>query len=422
MRKGRGTFGLVLAVGLLAATIPATGQGTADFPGATWSPALYYTPGRSGYNVQYIVIHATDGERTSGTVRDYGEVKAVGDQASAHYIIGNGVGYPDHEAYAEGQVIQMVHDADTAYGIAVWPAGTPDAKHSGAIHNYNSISIELAGLPNVSGWCPEKMYESAAKLIVFLVHKYAIPATRTRILGHDEVGQTCVPPITSRFDPCGASPGRCTFDWDHLMSLVTRDLTAAAEPVATICYCIEQGGFDYCGTLAYGYSHQWLQNGAANTILLANARRAKTLEPVGPLDFDRIEIHVRTWACYEDAWAKLTTDNVSLVVDKTAQVIALDDMEGQVFERWIKLGHITGGEIRGGSALAVVSPDDRSQALQVYVPSGIDSSCAGVWAIRAFDMPHTVNTSDVTLRLFVLAEGQGQYHEGFIQIFLYKGS
>ena len=234
MHQGRrGSLGLVLAVGLLAATIPASGQEAADFPGATWIPALYYTPGRSSYNVQYIVIHATDGERTSGTVNDYGKAKPVEDWASAHYIIGNGVGYPEHEAYAEGQVIQMIHNADTAYGIAVWPAGTPGAKHTGAIHNYNSISIELAGHPDASGWCSEKMYESAAAVVRFLAGEYGIPLKRERILGHDEVARTCVPPITTRVDPCGRTAGTCTFDWSHFMSLITQNPTVPPEPSAT---------------------------------------------------------------------------------------------------------------------------------------------------------------------------------------------
>jgi len=189
-----------------------------------------------------------------------------------------------------------------------------------------------------------------------------------------------------------------------------------------ILFCIEQGGFDYCSRIDWGYSSQWLQNGATNDILLADARREGTLEPIGSVDFDRIEIRLRTWACYPDAWAKLTTDNVRLIINSTAQVVPLDDMEGEVLARWAKTEHSTGGMVRGGNTLAVVSPDDHSQALQVYVPTGIDASCAGVWAVRAFDMPLTVNTSDVTLRLFPLAEGQGYYHEGFIEIFLYRES
>lgn len=198
---------------------------------------------------------------------------------------------------------------------------------------------------------------------------------------------------------------------------ITTDATLVGESL----FCVEQGGFDYCSRIDWGYSKQWLQNGATNEILLADARRMTgTLEPIGSADFDRIEVRLRTWACYPDAWAKLTTDNIVLIVRSTGQLITLDDMEGAVLERWEKREHPASGRSRGGNMLAVVSPADRSQALQVYVPTGIDAHCAGVWAVRAFDLPSTLDTSDVILKLFPFGEGQGYYHEGFIEIFLYK--
>jgi N-acetyl-anhydromuramyl-L-alanine amidase AmpD len=754
-----------------------------------WIPALYYQAGRSDYGVQYIVIHATDGSRTSGAVREFQTMKPnAEDRASSHYIIANGVGYPEHEAYEEGQVIQMVRDADTAYGIAIWPVGTLGAKHTGAIHNCNSISIELAGLPNDSGWCTEKMYEATAGLVRSLADKYGIPFTRDHILGHDEVGQTCSPPITTRFDPCGAT-GQCTFDWDHLMSLVTQasasesqptvssessggllawysfdgnlkdrsgngndgtasgavdfapgrigqalklggvsrpgyvrvpassrlsvtskmtlsfflrvdgtvgeshvgGAAAAGEPqciiaksgdragwycflssypvpsdvtvrfgdrfyyggepfvpfaagdtvgtgafvdarypittgqwasiaivydagrvthyvdgvkvasatllpdglaaanaedlyigisncaqiypshplvypldgaidelriynralspgevaavahsavetagtptpapsvpdlvianltygptsshkddtvtfsvtvrnqgasdagsfhvrlagtaaytgasvsalaagasvtvslslqlsqnsetfavavddlgqvaetseanntaqttvvagsgsssqVARSVFCVEQGGFNYCGRLDYGYSAQWLQNRATNEIHLADAKKAGSLESIGAVDFDRIEIRLRVWSCYTDASARLIIDNIEVLLDSTGQAIASDDMEGNVLQRWGQWEWSGGGDL-----LAVISPDDQSQALQVYVPSGVNAYCAGVWAVRSFTLPFTVSTSNVSLKLLVGAEGLGTYHEGFFEIRLYKG-
>jgi len=233
MRRGRvGILILVLVVGFVAAAIPVRGQGAADFPGASWKPALYYLTGRSDYTVSYIIIHATDGERTSGTVNDHQTPKAsTDDWASAHYVIANGKGYPDSEAYKEGQIIQMVHDADTAYGVGVWPVGTSGAKHTGTIHNYNTISIELAGLPDQDKWCTEKMYESAAKLVRSLADKYGIPLTRDYILGHDEVAQKCTPPITTRFDPCGKA-AKCTFDWSHFMSLVAQATSGPSQSTA----------------------------------------------------------------------------------------------------------------------------------------------------------------------------------------------
>jgi PKD repeat protein len=201
---------------------------------------------------------------------------------------------------------------------------------------------------------------------------------------------------------------------------VTAGVVPPANPIGGILFCIEQGGFDYCSRTDWGYSSQWLQNGATSNILLADARGQGTLEPIGAVDFDRIVIRFEVWTCYADAWAKLTADNLRLIINSTAQVVGQDDMEGAVLARWTKWEHSTAGGVRGGDMSAVASPDDHSQALQVYVPSGIDASCAGVWATRSFDMPSTVNTSDVTLRVSLFAEGQGYFHEGYIAIFLYK--
>jgi N-acetyl-anhydromuramyl-L-alanine amidase AmpD len=228
-RRWCGCLGLVFSLVSFVTCAGVYGQSIPDYAAAKWVPALSYDTGRSvknvRYTVQYIIIHATGGERTSGTVEEF---KASA-KASAHYIIANGIGYPQTEKYKEGQVIQMVHDADTAYAIAIWPVGKPAAEHTGTINNSNSISIELAGLPGDSGWCTAKMYESAANLVAFLADKYGVPLTRTHILGHDEVARMCTPPYYSKSDPCGSTSGQCTFDWDHFMLLVTQAATSTSQ-------------------------------------------------------------------------------------------------------------------------------------------------------------------------------------------------
>lgn len=190
--------------------------------------------------------------------------------------------------------------------------------------------------------------------------------------------------------------------------------------VGSIRFCIEQGSFDYCSRFQWGYSGQWLLNGAPSEILLADARKAGTSEQLGATDFDRIEIRLRTWACYGSASAALTVDNIEITINSTSRVLTLDNMEWDVVERWTKWMHSLGSTVRGGSMRAVVSSTNGTQALQISVPTGIDASCAGVWAVRVFDLPLAVSTADVTLRLLPYAEGQGDYHEGFVEIFLYK--
>jgi hypothetical protein len=215
------------------------GQTGADLPDAIWIRDPDYYAGRrcdanavgclssqnhADYKAEYIVIHATDGDTAEGAVAEFTNRA----DKSVHYIIANGKG----PQFKDGAVIQMVRDADTDWAVGIWPEKSTGL-HRGPIHHFNTINIELTGRPGAAGWCTEAMYSSAAKLIGFLVGKHGVPATRARILGHDEVAQTCVPPITSRFDPCGANPGRCTFDWDHLMSLVTQNLTSSSQPTSS---------------------------------------------------------------------------------------------------------------------------------------------------------------------------------------------
>jgi len=189
--------------------------------------------------------------------------------------------------------------------------------------------------------------------------------------------------------------------------------------VATLRFCVGQGSFDYCGRFDWGYSSQWLSNGKASQIRLAEAREAGTANQIGAVYFDRVEIHLRTWACYTDAWAKLTVDNIQLVSKAAGQTITLDDMEGQVTQRWAKQEHVYGGSVRGGSLSAPLSANG-SQALQVTLPSGVDAYCAGARAVRVFDLPSTLSTADVALSLLSVVDGQGAYHEGFVEVFLYR--
>ena len=125
-----------------------------------------------------------------------------------------------------GRSFEMVHEADTAWTLGIWPVNSA-GPHRGPVNNFTAISIELVGHSNQKGWCTERMYQSAARLVAFLADSYGIPISRARILGHDEVARSCTPPLAGRVDPCGPLPAQCTFDWSHFMSLVS---AAAAKP------------------------------------------------------------------------------------------------------------------------------------------------------------------------------------------------
>jgi len=84
------------------------------------------------------------------------------------------------------------------------------------------------------------------------------------------------------------------------------------EQKAVTLFSVEQGGFDYARMYNWGYSNQWLQNGMVTEFLLADARKAGTTDQIGSVNFNRMEIALRTWACYPNAWASLTVDNMKL--------------------------------------------------------------------------------------------------------------
>jgi N-acetyl-anhydromuramyl-L-alanine amidase AmpD len=219
----------MLLVTILTGSFAVYAQAGPDFPGAIWvkDPDCYTGRrlGSTDYKVEYIVIHATVGRDAEGAVAEFVNRQ----DKSTHYIVANGKG----PKYKDGQVIQMVHETDTAWSIGIWPMESAGA-HRGSIHHFNSISIELVGRPNEKGWCTERMYDSAAKLVRFLADKYGIPLARDRILGHDEVARTSVPPSIGKMDPCGSNPQECMFNWGHFMSLAKQSPPSAPRTASPL--------------------------------------------------------------------------------------------------------------------------------------------------------------------------------------------
>jgi hypothetical protein len=168
-------------------TAPPVAPDSDDYPPALWVPAYAgnYTVGRPYPPLNTIVIHDTEGSYASAI----SWFQNPASQVSAHYVIRS----------VDGQVTQMVRDANTA-----WHAGNWD-------YNVRAIGIEHEGYMNQQGWYTEAMYQSSAALGRYLTERYGIRKDRAHIIGHYQV------PNQSHVDP---GP---LWDWSYYMTLVRRD-------------------------------------------------------------------------------------------------------------------------------------------------------------------------------------------------------
>jgi len=181
----------------------------ADYPSASRfvpaHPNNYRRGRRRGAVVDRIVIHITAGgpniDGTIGWFQNGNHVNArTGKPApsSAHYIVGR-----------DGEVVQMVRNADTAYH-----ASSANSRSIGIEHNGNKPSRRnRRDLPPT-----EPQYQASANLVAWLCAQYGIPADREHIRGHNEIS-----PRDQHDCPTDY------WDWDHYMQLVQ---AAAAPPAA----------------------------------------------------------------------------------------------------------------------------------------------------------------------------------------------
>lgn len=155
-------------------------QPASGYPGAIWNPAhsSNYVSGR-GAAIDSIVVHTTEGQY-AGAISWF---QNPASNVSAHYVIRS----------ADGEVTQMVRDADTA-----WHAGN---------YNARSIGIEHEAFIAEPEWYTDTMYRSSADLVKHLSDAHGIPLNRDAIVAHSEIGAS-------------ADPGP-HWDWDYYMDLVT---------------------------------------------------------------------------------------------------------------------------------------------------------------------------------------------------------
>ncbi|GAA3166052.1 hypothetical protein GCM10010451_12670 [Streptomyces virens] len=179
----RGAYAKVLPPGTSTGDGAQSEVGTlsADYGPAHWVPAHpnNYQAGRSA-RIDKVVIHVTQGSY-AGSISWFQNGSAG---VSSHYVVRS----------SDGDVTQMVRDADTAY-------------HARSA-NPSSLGIEHEGYVDNPSWFTDAMYRSSAALTRHLCDLHGIPKDRAHILGHNEL------PDNDHTDP---GPH---WNWNYYMQLI----------------------------------------------------------------------------------------------------------------------------------------------------------------------------------------------------------
>ncbi|MBE7481929.1 MAG: N-acetylmuramoyl-L-alanine amidase [Polyangiaceae bacterium] len=197
--KGHDDQGFVVevsGVGLDGDELAAVQQGL-GYPGAIWSAAYsgnYTNASRGAAQINYVIIHTTQGSY-AGAISWF---KNSSSKVSAHYVIRS----------SDGQITQMVDDADIAWHDACFNSQTIGIEHEGWVADPGK-------------WYTEAMYKSSAKLTRWLCDQYGIPKDKKHIMGHGEA-----PDCSDHTDPGSG------WNWAHYMDLV---VNGECTPKTEIC-------------------------------------------------------------------------------------------------------------------------------------------------------------------------------------------
>ncbi|MEO6457074.1 MAG: S-layer homology domain-containing protein [Chloroflexia bacterium] len=163
-----------------------------DYGPAYWVPANAnnYRVGRPYGPINYIVIHDTEGSYNSAISWFQNPNSGV----SAQYVIRS----------SDGQVTQMVRNADTGYHAGNWD------------YNVRSIGVEHEGFMNQQGWYTEAMYMRSSHLVRTMTDRFNIRKDRAHVIAHSQV------PGSTHQDP---GP---YWNWNFYMGLVRQDGLRAA--------------------------------------------------------------------------------------------------------------------------------------------------------------------------------------------------
>ena len=124
----------------------------ADYPGALWNAAASCNySSRNGTAITHVTLHTVQGTY-AGAISWFKNCQA---QVSAHYVIRS----------SDGQITQMVQEADKA-----WHVGT---------ENPYTIGIEHEGYINNPSWYTTAMYNASAALVRNICQRRSIPRNST---------------------------------------------------------------------------------------------------------------------------------------------------------------------------------------------------------------------------------------------------
>ncbi|HMA34469.1 MAG TPA: S-layer homology domain-containing protein, partial [Chloroflexia bacterium] len=151
----------------------------------------------------FIIIHDTEGSYQSAISWFQNASSGV----SAHYVIRS----------SDGDITQMVHNADTAYHAGNWD------------YNVRAIGVEHEGYMNQQGWYTPALYAASAALVRTMADRFSIHKDHAHIIGHYQVPNQIQPPHVD--------PGP-NWDWAGYLALVRNDAAVVAR-VRNI-----DGGFD----------------------------------------------------------------------------------------------------------------------------------------------------------------------------------
>jgi N-acetyl-anhydromuramyl-L-alanine amidase AmpD len=192
-----------VATGLALLATAATTQASSDYGPATWRAACNYNTGGNGH--RFHVIHDMEGYYASTIVY----LQRCDISVSIHYCCN---GKKDTSTdYNEGDLTQMVSEANYAWHALCWNSYSTGTEHEGFVSN--------------PAWFTENMYQASSALTRHIADKFGYAKDRNHIVGHNAKSSSAWvswapgglginPSCNSHTDP-GSS-----WDWTHYMALV----------------------------------------------------------------------------------------------------------------------------------------------------------------------------------------------------------
>lgn len=169
-----------------------------DYAPAKWIGTSHYWSGRNGNTPRWIVVHGTAGGTSADNVGYYFQNNDP--PTSTHFVIG-----------LNGEVVQCVSEADSAWGNGVVTQGHDPWWSSKLNPNFVTFSIEhVKPATDNSSQLTQKQKEASFKLIEHLCEKYNIPKRKADANGG----------ITphSAIDPVNKSMCPGPYPWDELFA------------------------------------------------------------------------------------------------------------------------------------------------------------------------------------------------------------